>query len=577
LGTDLNSFATNLGTFDESKVTTVKCAANAIKALADAASTLPNEGGWAAKIFGENSIATFGSYLPQLATDLASFATNLGTFDESKVNTVTCAANAIKSIAQAADELPNDGGWAAKILGDNSIATFGEQLPALATNISSFATNLGTFDDAKVATVTCAANAIKSMAQAAESIPNEGGWAAKIFGDNSLGKFGSQIESVGTNLKNFATNLGTFGEDKVATVNASVKAIKALATLANADLKGAKKNLEGFGDKLGPFGADIKTFVSNMPSSESLNTAIKNVKKILDMIEDMSGKDPSILTDFSSKLKKIGKDAVDKFVKAFTSESAKTDVKDAGKKLMDKLVDGVESKETAFKKAVKSVADKGADAAKEKKSSFESAGKDLGSGLVKGINSKKQAAYDAGYALGQKAVQGEKDGQKSNSPSKLTILAGKWLGEGLVLGIGRMANAVYNAGHDLGDNATTSISSAIARMGDVISADVDAQPTIRPVLDLSEISSGVNTLNGMLDMNRSIGLMSNVGAVSTLANSRQNGTDDVVYAINKLNKSLSNLPTGTTNNINGITYNHGTEISDAIGALVRATVMEGRV
>jgi hypothetical protein len=81
----------------------------------------------------------------------------------------------------------------------------------------------------------------------------------------------------------------------------------------------------------------------------------------------------------------------------------------------------------------------------------------------------------------------------------------------------------------------------------------------------------------MLDMNRSIGLMSNVGAVSALANSRQNGTDDVVYAIDKLNKSLSNLPTGTTNNINGITYSHGTEISDAIGVLVRATVMEGRV
>ena len=577
LGTDMNTFAKNLGSFDESKTETIRCAANAIKAMAEAAQSLPNEGGWAAKILGDNSIATFGSYLPDLGTNLAAFASNLGTFDESKSQTVTCAVNAVKSIADAAKAIPNEGGWAAKILGDNSIATFASKLPGLGSDMAAFATNLGTFDDAKVATVTCAANAIKAMAQAAEGIPNSGGWAAKIFGDNSLGSFGKQLASVGTNLKDFAANLGTFGEDKISTVESAVKAIKALSQLANADLSGAKKNLSGFGDRIVTFGKDVSSFCTNLPSNESITSATNGVKKILDMIEDFSGKDASVLTDFSSKLKKIGTDAVDKFVKAFTSESTKTNVKDAGIKMMTKLIDGLESKEGAFKRAAKAVAEEGANAAGDKASSFESAGKDLGNGLVKGINAKQQAAYNAGYALGQKAVQGEKDGQKSNSPSKLTIQAGKWIGDGLIIGMGQMARAVYRAGRGLGSNAIDPISDTVSRIGDMLSSDIDAQPTIRPVLDLSEISTGASAISGMFNTNPSIDLMANIRSIGAMADTRQNGNDDIIAALDKLNKTMRNLPTGTTNNINGITYSNGDEIDSAVNVLVRATMMQGRV
>lgn len=578
LGSDMNTFATNLGSFDESKAETIRCAANAIKSMAEAAQSLPNEGGWAAKILGDNSIATFGSYLPDLGTNLAAFAANLGSFDETKTNTITCAVNAIKAIAQAAEGIPNEGGWAAAIFGDNSIADFGEDMPDLGTNLAAFAKNLGTFDDAKVDTVTCAANAIKAMAEAAEGIPNEGGWAAAIFGDNSIGGFGEQLAAVGTNLKDFAKNLGTFGEDKISTVRSAVTAINALSGLANADLKGAKSNLSGFGDKLVNFASDLSTFCADLPSSTSITDATNSIKKILDMIDDFSGRDASVLTDFSSKLSKIGDDAVSKFVKAFTSDAAKTDVKDAGIKLMNKLIDGVESKDNDFKNASKDVAKEGADGASSKKSAFKSAGKDLGDGLVEGIKDKKQAAYNAGYALGQAAVRGEKDGQASNSPSKLTIKAGKWLGEGLVIGMGKMTRAVYNAGSGLGETATRNISNSISRIGELISSDIDAQPTIRPVLDLSEISAGAGAINGMLDMNPSIGLMANVRSVGTLANNRQNGmNDDVISAIDRLGKALGNIPTGDTVNINGITYDDGSNVAGAIKDIVRAARMERRV
>jgi hypothetical protein len=182
LGTNLRTFAENLGTFGTEQVSTISCACSAIKSLAEAADTLPNSGGWLGKIVGENDIGTFGAQLHDLGTHLASFVKNLGTFTEEQVTTVGCAADAIVSLAEAASELPNDGGWLGKIIGENSIGAFGDQLPKLGTDLTNFVTNLGTFSEEQVTTVKCAGDAILALANAAKELPNDGGLWGKIVG-----------------------------------------------------------------------------------------------------------------------------------------------------------------------------------------------------------------------------------------------------------------------------------------------------------------------------------------------------------------------------------------------------------
>ena len=209
---------------------------------------------------------------------------------------------------------------------------------------------------------------------------------------------------------------------------------------------------------------------------------------------------------------------------------------------------------------------------------MESAGKDLGAGLVNGINAKQDAVYKAGYKLGQKAVQGEKDGQKSNSPSKLTIQSGKWFGEGLVIGIDKMGRAVYKAGYNVGNIAVKSLSNSISHINDAINTDMDYQPMIRPVLDLSEVTSGAKTVNGLFNMQPSVGILSNVGSISTMMN-RQNqnrSNDDVISAIHDLKNTIGKS-SGDTYTINGITYDDESNIADAVKSIVRAARVERRV
>ena len=556
LGAGLSSFLSYIGTFTDEQVATVNCAAQAIKTLASASSEIPNSGGLLAQLVGDNDLGTFAAQFPLLGSGLRMFLDNVGTFTDEQVATVDCAAKAIKALASAASEIPNEGGWVAKIIGENNLGSFAAQFPSLGIGLRGFLDNAGTLDESAISTLTAGANAVKSLAAAASTIPNEGGWISKLIGDNSLGTFADNFPKLGSGLAGFVENIGTFTSAQVSTIYAAVSAINALANLANADLKDATKNLGGFGDDLPAFATDMADFCTNMPSSDSVTSAVDNLDKILDAVESIGDANSGVLSDFADNLKSVGKDAVSKFVGAFTSSSAKTDLKSAATTLAGKAVDGVETQED----------------------DMESAGKDLGSGLVRGINAKQTAAYNAGYALGKKAVQGEKDGQKSNSPSKLTIQAGKWLGEGLVIGIKQMGNKVYSAGSNLGSDATKSISSAISQISDVVDSDMDVQPTIRPVLDLSDIKSRAGSITSILGAGSSIGLMANVKSIGSVMNGRsQNGANsDVVSAIDKLRGELGNVG-GTSYNINGITYDDGSNISDAVKVLVRAAKIGKRV
>ena len=165
---------------------------------------------------------------------------------------------------------------------------------------------------------------------------------------------------------------------------------------------------------------------------------------------------------------------------------------------------------------------------------------------------------------------------KINSPSKVFRHIGYSIPEGLAQGIDRMSRLVKVSTVGMTDTALDGTKRAIARIGDLVSKDIDTQPRIRPVLDLSGVESGADAINSMLDPQASIGVLSNVSAISSMMNNRQNGTnDDVISAIHDLGKQISKS-SGDTYSINGITYSGDSDVSDAIRTLVRAARIEGR-
>jgi hypothetical protein len=74
----------------------------------------------------------------------------------------------------------------------------------------------------------------------------------------------------------------------------------------------------------------------------------------------------------------------------------------------------------------------------------------------------------------------------------------------------------------------------------------------------------------------SLGVNSHLGAITSMMGVRQNGAnDEVISAIRDLNSNLERM--GNTYNINGVTYDDGSNIRGAVEAIMREARIARRV
>lgn len=209
-------------------------------------------------------------------------------------------------------------------------------------------------------------------------------------------------------------------------------------------------------------------------------------------------------------------------------------------------------------------------------SNFYNLGINLVNGFANGITANTFKARARARAMAKAAYDAAKSQLGIHSPSKVFRKLGTYVPEGFAIGIDKFRSLVKGSAVGMADTAINGTRDAIARISDVINSDVDAQPTIRPVLDLSEVKAGAGAINSMIGGTASIGVMSNINAISTMMNRSQNGSNrDVISAIKDLGRTLSNT-SGNTYTINGITYDDGSNVSEAIRTLVRAAKVERR-
>lgn len=85
-----------------------------------------------------------------------------------------------------------------------------------------------------------------------------------------------------------------------------------------------------------------------------------------------------------------------------------------------------------------------------------------------------------------------------NSPSKETFKLGAFGGQGLALGFGSMTSVVADSAATVGKTAILAMSKSISGLSDLINDNVQVNPTITPVLDLSGVKKSASQLGNML-------------------------------------------------------------------------------
>lgn len=559
-GTAIKLFSTEVAGIDE---TAVIAAANAGKLLAEMNDAIPNVGGVAAFFAGEKDMATFGLKLVSFGTSMKSFSGEVAGIDETAV---TAAANAGSMMAEMAATIPNTGGLVSWFAGDNDMATFGTQLTAFGTAIKNFSDEVAGINESAI---TAAANAGSMMAEMAKNLPESGGIWSIFSADNDMSTFAKEIKKFGEGISTFSDEVSGIDEGAVST---AASAGKKLADMANKLPSGDKiENISDFVDHLDDFGSGLKDF-----ADEIADVSVSSVSELVNSISKLSKIDGSKMEGLGDSLSKVGTDGIKKFIDAFSESETKAAA--AAAKMITSVATSITTKGPIISNKLSSIIIKAASDIKNKWSSFYDAGKFLVQGFASGITVNTFRAAAAAKAMANAAYQAAKNALNINSPSKVFRSLGTSVPEGFAMGIDKLGGMVEDSSIAMAKTAINGTKNAIARVADIINTNVDAQPTIRPVVDLSDVRSGANRISGMLSMQPSVGVLSNVGAISSMMNSRiQNGSnDDVISAINDLGKKLGNV-SGNTYNVNGVTYDDGSNIVDAVKTLVRAAKVERRI
>ena len=571
-------------------VESTNAAAGAAKALADMTNAIPNEGGVASWFAGDKSISKFGNDLIQLGKGLKGFAQ-----ETSGINpeTTEAGANAAKSIAEMTKHIPEEGGIGAWFTGEKSISKFGADLVQLGTGLKGFSTEL---EGINPENITAAATSAKSLAEMTKYIPEEGGISSWFSGDKSISSFAGKLPSLGKGLKGFSDSLNGINPQNI---SLGADAAKAVAQMAGENLKNADK-IPKFGTNLEKLGTSVKSCFENFAgiSEESIsattkaldvvtninNTDVTNVGSIATSINDVTKaiKDlasvPGDATSgFSSALKTMGETSADSLLKPF--KDIQDDMEAAGKAAIDAFVRGVngDGKTSAAETACDAIVKACESTMKDGKDDFYSAGNSLVEGFANGISANQYKAVAQARAMAVAAYNAAKEALDVNSPSKLFRSLGYSVPEGFAVGIDKLSGMATDSATTMATDSVDNVKTAISRIADAINTDIDAQPTIRPVLDLSDIHNNASSINNLLNRRVPVGVMANVGSINkSMSGYSQNGeTLHLASEIDKLSKTVANME-HVTYTINGINYTEGSDVEEAIKTILRAAQIERR-
>ena len=605
---DLGSFGTNaasfissmktamnaLGddTFDENALTSVISAATK---LSEFQSSLEPMGGVISWFNGRTDLATFGTKISEFAEAMATLKTSMGEngIPESVTTSLTNAGNAIVELQKA---LPTTSWFDGKM----DLDTFSGYVTKFSTAMSGFGTAAASIDN----------SAIRSTMSSDLDTSNLGSIIGAGFSDGA-------IVNIGQTMSKFSEEVSDIDTKAVTTaVNSAIKLKNLINALSEIDTSG----IDNF--KPSSIGESIKDYsdkVAGIDSSAVTNsiTAAYKIKSFITSLSGMKSDGVSAFTSAVNNLSAVNFDGVVDMVNGYS-----TTMQSSGLSLASGLNAGLEEGLGSVSGTINSTISKTISLMMSKASTFTSTGRLLANNLAKGIrsgsgsvsssmsyiastaNSRIRNYYYSFYDTGEYLVKGLAQGITDNewrainaaidlardaidaaeeeagveSPSKVFKQIGAYCVDGFVIGLENIGNRVSNASAKMADSAIHSTREAMTAVLNNLNSDIDSQPTIRPIIDLSDVKTGAAAIEGMLNGTQTIGVRSNLNAISSSINSKlQNSSnDDIISAINKLSDSLDNAR-GDTYTIEGVTYDDGSNISDTIKTLVRYSRIGGRV
>ena len=592
---------------DEASIETLKRCGDLMTALAEGVPTQTGSDSLWGMIAGSDDIGEFGPKIKVFAESMgaASDALEANPINEECIQTLKSSGELMTALAEEVPTQTGDDTLWGMIAGSDDISDFGEKIEAFAKSMGTASKAL-TENPVNTEAITTAKNTGDLFVELDKAIPEDEWFDGKV----TLSEFGEEMVGYAESISDMAEELSGVDAGKLAVV-AKIGVILGKLTdmvqkldtskLADFDITSLGTAIANYYDKVDDIKPDvissataaISSLITSINRMASLNTSgVANFKTAVSDLATTNFKDlQNTFKQASSQMVSSGVNIVDSIAKGIKTNSSSlsgaassiinginNSIKSkavtfasTGQSIVKCIAKGIVSTYSIVSTAARGVISSSVGTVRDKYSSLYDAGSYLMKGLAKGISDNGYRAINKANEIARDVKEIVNDAFGIASPSKVFYKIGNYLVQGFTNALDDGEDSVYSS-------VRKTFNSSIGKVMDVLSDDLDLQPTIRPVLDTSDVAAGARAITGMLDIAPSARTLSTIGSINSMMNSRiQNGNnDDVVSAINKLRKDIGNVG-GTTNIVNGVTYDDGSNISNAVEAIVRAARIERRV
>lgn len=525
----------------------VQNAADALSAIANI--QIPASGGFLQKMIGEKDFGNFGTQLNTLGPSLARFAAYTAGKDYSGVEAAATALGQLVSV-----DIPTVGGIVNAIVGRTDWGVFGTQLATFGPGFRTFADAVNGIQTTGLPEAAAALGELLKV----DAPKNEWGIVQIFTGTTNWGTFGTQLKQFGIGFKGFATSMSGVTAESLSGVTPAVTAMKQLLELDIPKTDGffqwliGQKDLGDFGENLSTLGTGFGTFDTNIGNVnvskltsvvsllERLGTFSRNISgSVIDDINNFStaismldfsdvGMGNAISTlsewtdDFATSGEGFANSLKDSFKTNIKMESAdiKTEMDSiitaigiyssffvtSGSTLGDAFIEGIKSKEGLSSNEGSQIAFVTIQAIRNGRASAVKSGQFIATGFIAGMNSKASDISNTAKGLADVANSAFQKRLRIKSPSKVMEENGVYFIEGFVRSVQNGSKNVESASQDMADAAVDPFSNVIGLLNGILDNTIDLQPTIRPVLDLTDIQSGAGQISSIFSQTQTIGL-----------------------------------------------------------------------
>jgi tape measure domain-containing protein len=493
--------------------------ATAGKALVELADTVPNTGGVVAFFTGNNDVDTFGEKLVPFGEAMKAYSEAIMGMDSAAI---TNSATAGKALVELANTIPNTGGLVSWFTGDNDLGSFGDSLVQFGSGIKSYSDSISGIDTGIMSSVITQVNRLVEMAKGMAELDTSGmsGFSTALIqlGNNGIDGFINAFTDASGRVTSAATSmLTTF-------INAANAQKGNLTSTFTTMMQAVLTTLTNYQTQFNTAGSTLMTkFISGIKSQDgNTKTAITNI--ISGCITAINNKQTQFNTAGANLMIKLiagvkSKDYETRnaFVNILSScltaiANKYPEFQNAGMQCMIKFIAGVKEKAEEVKTAFTGNLNASVTAIRDYHDQFKQAGTYLVEGFADGISENTYRAEAKARAMARAAAEAAEDELDEHSPSRVGYHIGDFFGLGFVNAIGTYAVKAYNASAEMADSAKTGLGNAIAKVKDMIDNGVDGQPTIRPILDLSDVEEKSHRLNTLFSRSQALTVSTEIAA-----------------------------------------------------------------